>query len=116
MIYKPLSPINIHDKWNVTSAIIDKNFRHLYEIDQEQKLKGELLHRYFSVTVADGKAFYQITKITKTSASVVLCEGINPDNYCDPILGLGSVLPVARAKALIRTRDNLEQIFPVTFR
>jgi len=111
MKYEPQFPTNFSGDWNLAIANSDKNFDHLKSIDDTQKAAGQLLHRYFHVSVADGRAFYQVTKVTKTTATVTLCEGIDLDGYSDYVIGRQSTLPINRVQEFITRRDNFEKIF-----
>jgi len=89
----------------------EKNLEHLIEIDKRAKDNGKLLFRYFHLNVADGSVFYQITKITKKTATVTLCDGICLDNYADRFLGEESVIPIEKAMEMVGQREALESLF-----
>lgn len=89
----------------------NKNLEHLKDIDSFAKKNKQLLFRYFYLNVADGRAFYQITKITKTKATVTLCDGICLDNYADTVLGEESIISFEKAQEFISQRENRRIIF-----
>jgi hypothetical protein len=89
----------------------NKNLEHLKAIDSFAKKKRQFLFRYFYVNVADGRAFYQITKVTKTRATVTLCDGICLDNYADRVLGEEAVIPLEQAQGFVEQRDKIEELF-----
>lgn len=92
-------------------AATEKNLEHLQAIDSFAKKKRQLLYRYFYCCVGDGRCYYQITKVTKTTATVTLCAGIDLDNWVDQILGEESTLPLAKAEQLVNSRQALEDLF-----
>lgn len=89
----------------------NKNLAHLDAIDSFAKKQRQLLYRYFSTPVADGKVYYQIVKVTKTTATVKICGGICLDEYVDNILGEEATMPLARAKQLVEQKDALNELF-----
>lgn len=112
--YKPIFETNFGGGFSNIDKInenADKNFEHLVTIDKLAKEKGQLLFRYFYLPVADGKAFYQITKVTKTRATVTLCTGISLDEWYDRTLGVKSSLPIAKVMQLVQSRQALEDLF-----
>jgi hypothetical protein len=114
MKYQPIFDTNIGGGFEKINEIIEnsnKNLEHLRAIDAVAKQRGELLHRFFDLPVADGKAYYQITRVTKTKATVTLCDGICLDNYADHILGEESTLDLKKATQLVTSRQALEDLF-----
>ena len=88
-----------------------KNLEHLKAIDNFAKKNKQLLFRYFYCCVADGRCYYQITKVTKTKATVTLCEGIDLDNWTDRVLGEQSTIDLSKAEELVNSRQALEDLF-----
>lgn len=113
MKYQPIASTEFKAgmKWETIEANLKINWEHLKEIDEKAKARGELLWRFFSVSVADGKAFYQVTKVNKTTARVEWCDGICPDNYYDQVIGGGSTLPLSKVKQWISGRDYMDKLF-----
>lgn len=103
------------DDWSDIDKTIENselNLKHLQDIDKAQEAKGEpLLFRYFHRPVADGRAWYQVTKVTPRTATVTLCDGICLDNYCDGMLGEENTLPRNMVEQLVSSRIALEKLF-----
>lgn len=110
MKYKQHFPTPLSD-WDKARVNSDHNFDVLNGIDKEQRDKGELLWRYFRRNVADGYAYYQITKVTKLSANVEVCRGICLDEWTDDLLGEKCTLPINIVKDLISSKDAMEKLF-----
>ena len=110
MEYKPQHSTDCSLDIDAACNGADLNFKHLAAIDKEAKDKNELLHRFFQLPVADGVAYYQITKVTKNLCKVTRCEGICLDEYADNILGDGDSISRTTVEKLIRSRDILEKI------
>ena len=101
------------DNWDDIDEIISnskKNLKHLQEIDKTQP-EGSILHRYFSLPVADGMAHYQIVKINKATCKVKICNGICLDNYQDYTLGEEATISLATATSQVNRRLGLEKLF-----
>ena len=81
-----------------------KNFEHLRAIDNFAEKSKQLLYRYFSLPVSDGRAYYQIIKVFKSTVVVKICEGICLYGYMDNVLGEHSIIPLIKAKKLIEGR------------
>ena len=113
MLYSKQFPI---DDWsNIDQSIknSDANLAHLKSIDAIQESKGEgLLFRYFSRPVADGLAWYQVTKVTSKTVTIQWCDGISLDNYYDGMLGDGEVtVPRHMIEDLVRGRIAMDKLF-----
>ena len=113
MLYSKQFPI---DDWsNIDQCIKNSNanLAHLKSIDAIQESKGEgLLFRYFSRPVADGLAWYQVTKVTPKTVTVQWCDGICLDNYYDGMLGDGEVtVPRHMIEDLVRGRIAMDKLF-----
>lgn len=114
MIYNPQHDATSTSDWKLVREKLQKNFEILQGIDQKSRALGQLLYRYFYLSVADGKAYYQIIAVTKTSARVRLCQGISPDEYADNLLGESSTLLLSKATEMVKGRDALEDLFKKT--
>lgn len=103
------------DDWSNIDQLIknsETNLNHLKSIDRTQAEKGEgLLYRYFHRPVADGRAWYQVTKVTARTATVTLCDGICLDDYCDSLLGEENTLPRNMVEQLVSSRIAMEKLF-----
>ncbi len=112
MLYKKQFPIDDYSNIDVSIENSEKNLAHLKSIDKAQEAKGEkLLYRYFSRPVADGLAWYQVTKVTKKAVKVEWCDGICLDNYQDYMIGDEATLPVDMIANLIESRIALDKLF-----
>lgn len=112
MKYTQKHPI---DDWSNINKCIENsklNLKHLQDIDKAQAEKGEpLLHRYFYRPVADGRAWYQVTKVTARTATVTWCAGICLDDYVDTMLGEEATIPRTMVEQLVNARVSLEKLF-----
>jgi hypothetical protein len=112
MLYKKQFPTDDYSNIDVSVENSVKNLAHLKSIDQAQEAKGEkLLYRYFARPVADGMAWYQVTKVTKKTATVQWCDGICLDNYQDYMIGDGATLPIDMIDGLVSARINWDKLF-----
>ena len=112
MLYKKQYPTDDYSDIDVSIENSEKNLAHLKSIDKIQEAKGEsLLYRYFSRPVADGNAWYQVTKVTKKTATVQWCDGICLDNYQDGMLGDGASIPINMAFNMVDFRIRLDKLF-----
>jgi hypothetical protein len=91
---------------------IEMNFVHIDEYHEyvDAELKKAIAYsnslpdgahngKLFSVGVADGQAWYVVTKVNKKSVKVEW-RGFCPDNYSDQVLGMGGTFP----------RDGIESL------
>ena len=113
MLYSKQFPIDDWSNIDVTIANSNKNLEHLQSIDKAQEAKGEsLLFRYFSRPVADGLAWYQVTKVTTKTVTVKWCDGISLDDYCDGMLGDGeTTMPRHIIEPLVQGRIIMDKVF-----
>lgn len=111
MLYKPKKQIDFSN-WENIGDVIDTNFKHLKEIDNQQEAKGEpLLYRYFFRSVADGRAHYQVVKVGAKDVTIALCDGICPDGYADPMFGKGCKLPRHLVEQMVNGRIAMDRLF-----
>jgi hypothetical protein len=54
----------------------DKKLRDIVAADQEAKAMGQLVGRFYREQIADGYAFYVITKENKTKCKLVVVTGL----------------------------------------
>ena len=114
MEYQPLHSIRLapgFEKIKEEIANSQKNLEHLMKCDKEAQEKNTLLHRYFHLPVADGRAYYQVTRVTTKTATVKRCEGICLDEYADNMLGDGCTLPIAMVKQQVKAVESLNKLF-----
>lgn len=87
-IYAPVAETNVH---NINKAIsaAKRNFKHLQEIDEFFKKDNTPIFRFFSLSIEDGNAFYQIINFDKNTDQFLVkrCEGICLDEYADGYIG-----------------------------
>ena len=111
MKYVQQKPTDDFSNIDLLISNAEENLKHLKAIDDIQAAKGrKLLYRYFKIPVADGHAYYQITKVTKTTATVTLCEGISIDNYQYISFGKEHIIPIKVAQQYIELRVISEEI------
>lgn len=91
----------------------DKNLEHLKNLAKRAKELDNLLGSYFSVTVADGKVFYQVVEKDnfKDKGIVKRCAGICLDEYVHELLGYEAELPIAKIKELVNRETALQKLF-----
>lgn len=111
MLYKQLHNTSDFSKIDSLMENSKKNREHLAQIDNTAKDKGELLFRSFYIPVCDGSVPYQIIKITKTTATVKRCTGIDLDDYQDGLLGDQANIPLKMAERKINEKDAVDKIF-----
>lgn len=97
--------------WQEAHVNSKHNLDVLEGIDKEQRDKGELLWRNFARNVADGYAYYQITKVTKEYAKVEVCRGVCLDEWTDNMLGESCQLPLNIVKNMIAQKDAMARLF-----
>ena len=97
--------------WQEAHVNSKHNYDVLEGIDKEQRDKGELLWRNFARNVADGYAYYQITKVTKEYAKVEVCRGVCLDEWTDNMLGYECQLPLNIVKNMIAQKDAMAKLF-----
>ena len=73
---------------------------------------GEGIHKgkMFSVGVADGCAFYVITKVNKKSVRIEW-RGFHPDNWVDQTLGYGGSFPTHCIENHVKYADGMKKLF-----
>lgn len=109
-LYKP-EPTNLWDEGiATTSKIWNRNFKQLEKQDREAKKAKKLVGRYISMSMADGKAFYQIVKENKKSVRIKVCIGLG-DDWKVPYWGKESTIGKDYAASCIRVRDGINKIF-----
>jgi hypothetical protein len=68
--------------------------------------EGILVGKLFSVGVADGSAWYVVTKVGKTTAKVEW-RGFCSDRYSDQVIGMGGTFPLTTLKRMGVGRKSL---------
>jgi hypothetical protein len=116
LIYKSVAPLN--GKWEEISAGLRKNLDVLEDIDKRAKKieKNNILFRYFTESVADGRVFYQVTDFTTDKKGnydkvyVSYCEGTCLDMYEHNYFGQGRWIDASYAIERIGVIDTIEKI------
>ena len=70
--------------------------------------KGKL----FKMSVADGYAWYEITKINKLTVWIEWREDLSLDSYQDRILGVGGRIDKEWIEDIILSEDKIRKILP----
>lgn len=91
------------DKWQT-------NFQKLNEKDLALKKANKLVGRYIKEQFADGYAFYEITKETKTKVGIKVIVNIG-DDWVIPYWGQETMIDKNYALNNISVRDSLDKIF-----
>lgn len=99
------------EPWEEREKRMQANLAQVQREDEDAQKKGTLVGRYFYVGVADGRAFYQVIKTTKTTATVNWCPDVAPDNWTDRIMGGGMTLPLDRVEAMVNSVAHRRKLF-----
>jgi hypothetical protein len=89
---------------------MQENFRTLERLDAEAKAQGQVLGRYVRQPYADGYAYYQVTAINGTRATVEVVGGIG-DDWVLPNWGQKSTTTLAVVEKMVGSRDALARLF-----
>ena len=68
--------------WEKYSEAIKNNFNLLEEINKRCKENNSLVGRYFTSSVADGFAYYQVVKENKNTVHIIRITGLGDDYRC----------------------------------
>jgi hypothetical protein len=91
----------------------DKKLRDIVAADQEAKAMGQLVGRFYREQIADGYAFYVITKENKTKCKLVVVTGIG-DDWTIPRFGEWAWVGKKEVLWNIGRRDQMDQLFKNT--
>jgi len=103
--------------YNKFSDLIDKQFERMGRNCEEamnknkQLGKGLVAGKVFYLPVADGRAYYEVTKVGPRSTTIKFREDIAVDDYMDMVLGDGGSFPTSRIEHLVCRMDGLQEIF-----
>jgi len=75
-----------------------------------KELKGLQVGKLFNTGVADGYAYYVVTKVNKRTVQVEW-RGFGGDRYADQVLGYGGSFPRAVIERLVESQEALAEIF-----
>jgi hypothetical protein len=110
--YKQLYPTDMgFDKIREVCQNSERNLDELKRIDKQARENGTLLYRYFSTPVADGRAYYQITRVKKSTCVLTRCEGICLDEYADNILGDECEMPLKKVEEFVNRQQAINRLF-----
>ena len=91
----------------------DRHINNAYkEAMRKSKEAGEGVakNKLFTVSVADGYAYYVVTKVNKKSVKIEW-RGFCPDRYADGTLGYGGTFPMHCIENHIHWQDARDKIF-----
>lgn len=109
----PYTPAEWNDE---TKRFEQKDEYHKYVEEQfkktrEKSNKAETLKdKMFNVPVADGRAYYVVTKVNKKTVHVEW-RGFCPDRWRDSVLGIGGKFPKERIESLVKRNEGLAKLF-----
>jgi len=102
------------NKKNVHETSCDKHWKfvqtELHKASKAAPKHGVRPGALFSIPVADGKAFYVVTKVNKTTCSVEW-RGYGGDDYTDHWLGLGGKFPLNRIRERVEWQQGMDCLF-----
>lgn len=108
--FKPVAVVDFSKDIDRALKAIDENWEELKRIDNICKKRGTILGRYFTISVGDGNAVYQITALKNNAVYVVVCD-VDSDGYTDLVLGEESWMERSLAEQLIESRDRMAEFF-----
>ena len=111
LIYKQKFQTDLKVGWEDALVNSNKNLDELHSLDKQAQEQNSIVGRFFSLPVADGRVFYQVTALKRNKCTVTICEGICLDGYSDNILGEESELPLKKTEELIQRDKILKQLF-----
>lgn len=88
---------------------VDKAFEEARELSKSLP-DGLHVGKLFSTPVADGKAWYVVTKVNKRTVRVEW-RGFCPDDYMDRVLGSGGSFPKKVIEPLVSFTDGMRNLF-----
>lgn len=112
MIYKGKKlPLNFSNHtYEVVEQMAKENYALLVKIDKEAQEKRQLLYRFFSVPVGDGRAYYQVTAENVNTVTVRRCDDLSVGGYSDPVLGAHANLNKEQAWRLVGQEALMSEI------
>lgn len=96
--------------FNEMRATHEKQIKRIQKCDADAKKAGSLIGRYIVCQVADGKAFYMISKENKKTVRIQLVEGIMDELH---VQAWGEMATINKEQALdmIRRREAMDKLF-----
>lgn len=91
----------------------DENLVHLRELSLLAENKDKYLGSYFSLNVADGRAFYQVIQFNNKADKYLVqrCLGICLDEWADHYLGNSRWVDGEYVRHQVEARKTLERLF-----
>ncbi len=91
----------------------DLNLQHLRELSLLAEDNDKYLGNFFSLNVADGRAFYQVNQYNRTADKYLVkrCLGICLDEYADHYLGEWRWVDGEYVRHQVESRKALERLF-----
>jgi hypothetical protein len=106
-------PVQNSDGETVNDCEYDRFIAQAYSAAEklsESLGEGLKVNKLFAVGVADGRAWYVVTRVTKTTVRVQW-RGFCPDRYTDQVLGWGGSFPRRAIEPLVAREDGLRRLF-----
>ena len=97
--------------WEAMRAERDRAWKEFKDRDQAAKDKGELVGRYIQEQIADGYAYYTVTKVNKRTVRLQHEPDLG-DGYAVPMIeSMGGTVPLKYVRQNIGWRDKMADIF-----
>lgn len=81
-------------------------------IERDKEFVGQFqAGRIFRSQVADGYAFYEVTKVNKTTVRIEWRDDLGADAYQDMVLGAGGSFPRQTIERIVERQDAITKMF-----
>ena len=100
----------INAQWEEINKTYKANWARMEMEDKMAKAEGRLVGRYYKEAIADGYAFYRITKVGKRTATLAHVKGLG-DDYQIPLLGNGGSVKLWLVQRNVDWRDAMSELF-----
>lgn len=97
-------------EWEAIRQGYEERWAALNAQDQAAKAAGTLVGRFITHPIADGKAVYEIVKVTKRTAHIQVVTGIG-DDWVVPAWGMFARINLKTAQEFVNRRDRLDALF-----
>ena len=88
----------------------DKRFKE--EMAKSDALpKGLVPGKIFSISVADGYAYYEVVKVNKRTVRIKWRKDLCPDEYCYYGWGAGGSFPISLIEPLVDGEERIAEMF-----
>jgi len=91
-------------------SLMKKNWKQLEACDEAARKAKSLVGRKFGIPVADGKAWYQVVKESKTRLTIQLCTGLG-DDYADHHFRGGGSFSRVDVMRYINFEEGMRKLF-----